>query len=236
MKKNNNVRNAKKIFVAMIVFFFALSLSPAEIQPPAKFRIFYGAGLSFPSGYLNEKYKVGMSDGIEIDFRFHKNLSLFAGLVHTFTSYDIQTLDKNVHNVIGTGFACYGWFGGLKGIFPVLNRLTLYALGGAGTCEQESGDLIFQERQPGPGGGYVDTTTTIYNVLRQDYFFGLTAGVGLEFELSRRFALFTEIRIVKVFNTERQPPPEWAWLPPEVYQNPPNVVFFPLRIGLSFRI
>jgi hypothetical protein len=234
--KNNNLMNAKKISIAMIVFFFASSFSPAEIQPPAKFRIFLGAGLSFPSGYLNEKYKVGVGEGIEIDFRFHKNLSLFAGLVHTYTSYDIQTLDKNVYNVLGTEFACYGWFGGLKGIFPVLERLTLYALGGAGTCEQESGDVIFSQRRPGPGGGWVEETTQIYNVLREGYFFGLTAGVGLEYELSRWFALFTEIRIVKVFNTERKPPPEWAWLPPEVYQNPPNVVFFPLRIGLSFRI
>jgi hypothetical protein len=82
-------------------------------------------GLSFPSGYLDEKYKVGASEGFEIDFRFHKNISLFAGLTHIFTRYDLQTLDKNVRDVIGTGFACYGWFGGLKGIFPVLPRLTL---------------------------------------------------------------------------------------------------------------
>lgn len=154
MGKDNNVRDAKKIFAAIIVLFLTSSLSPAEIQPPAKFRIFYGAGPSFPSGYLNEKYKVGVSQCIEIDFRFHKNLSLFAGLQHTFTSYDLQTLDKVVHDPIGTEFACYGWLGGLKGIFPVLDRLTLYALGGAGTCEQESGDLIYKESRPGPGGGY----------------------------------------------------------------------------------
>jgi hypothetical protein len=60
--------------------------------------------------------------------------------------------------------------------------------------------------------------------------------VGLEYELSRRFALFTDIRIIPIFNTEQKPPSEWDWLSPEVYQNPPDVVFFPLRIGLSFRI
>jgi hypothetical protein len=82
----------------------------------------------------------------------------------------------------------------------------------------------------------METTTTMFNVLKEGYFFGLAAGLGLEYELSRWFALYTDIRFVHVFNTERKPPPEWDWLPAEVYQNPPKVVFFALRTGVSFRI
>ena len=144
--------------------------------------------------------------------------------------------DGVVSSYLGGEYACLGFLSGVKGLLPIGKRLTLYASVGAGTCEQESGDFIGRVRQPGPGGGWMESETVTFNALQQGYFFGLIAGGGAEYDLSRRFSLFAETRVVTVFNTGRTPPPQWADLPPEIYQNPPNAVFVPLVIGIRVKI
>lgn len=216
--------------------FFTVFPARSENKPAPRFSISFGAGMSLPLGYLTKNYGVGGNAGIEINFRFHKNIALFAMFHDTYYSWHPQIVDPYVYSYEYGEFACLGYFGGLKGSFPVSRRVTFYVSAGAGTCEQESGDYCTKERRPGLGGGYIESETWTYNVLREDYFFGLTGGFGLEYELSRRFALFAEIRVITVFNTERKPPPEWADLDPNVYKNPPNVVFLPIVIGISFKI
>jgi hypothetical protein len=137
---------------------------------------------------------------------------------------------------MGGEYACIGFFGGIKGFLPVGKRLTLFGLLGAGSCEQESGDFVIKTRTPGPAGGYVEVDTATFNALQEGYFFGLIGGLGLEYELSRRFSVYAQIRVVKVFNTERTPPPQWAFLSPEIYQNPPDAEFMPLLVGICFKI
>lgn len=222
--------------LAVSLFFSTALTSRAEIKPPPRFSISFGAGISLPFGYLNEKYSVGGNAGIEINLRFHKNLSLFALFHHSYFRWNAKDLDADVSSHEGGEFGCYGYFGGLKAIFPVSNRLMLSGAAGAGIGVQESGRFSFKGRRPGPGGGWIQYETITYNILRPGTFFGVIAGAGLEYELSRWFALFAGARLVVIFNTERTPPPEWAWLDPKVYRDPPNVVFLPLMAGITFKI
>jgi hypothetical protein len=208
----------------------------AEKPPYARFQISFGGGPNFLSGYMAEKYNHGWGLGIEISYRFHRNLALIAGFHNSFNFYDTSSLGPEVFDIYGTNGDSYGFYGGLKGLFPVGDGLTLFVSGGAGSFELESSDLLYNQRHAVPGVGSVVETTLLFNVLRMGYYFGLTGGVGIEHELSRRFSLFAEIRIARIFTTEKPLPPEWAGLSPDVYRNPPDPVFLPLRIGLSFRI
>jgi len=227
---------AKRILPAFLLLFILIPAAQAEKPPYARFQISFGGGPNFLSGYMAEKYKHGWGLGIEIAYRFHRNLALIAGFHNSFNFYDTSSLGPNVFDIYGTNCDSYGLYGGLKGLFPVRDGLTLFVSGGAGTFELESSDLLYNQRHAGPGGGSVVETTLLFNVLRKGYYFGLTGSVGIEYELSRRFSLFAEIRMAHIFTTEKPLPPEWAGLSPDVYQNPPDAVFLPLRIGLSFRI
>ncbi len=211
-------------------------VSGAETRPQPRFSIALSAGGSLPLGYLADKYPIGGNAGIEIGYRFSKRIGLFAMFHHSYFTWNAKDLDAEVLSHEGGEFGCYSYFGGLKASFPLSGRLMLSGLAGAGIGVQESGRFYFKTRQPGPGGGWVETETIAYNILRPGTFFAVIAGAGLEYDLSRRFALFVAPRLIVVFDTERTPPPEWAWLDPSVYRDPPKVVFLPLMIGISFKI
>jgi hypothetical protein len=227
---------AKKILPSVLLWSILIPAARAERPPYARFQISFGGGPNPLSGYMAEKYEDRWGLGIEIAYRFHKNIAIIAGFHNSFSSYDISGLGPDVFDIYGTSCDSYGLYGGLKGLLPVGDRLTLYVSGGAGSFELESSDLLYNQRHDGSGGGSVLETTLLFNVLRKGYYFGLTGGVGIEYELSRRFSVFAEVRMVHIFTTEKPLPPEWAGLSPEVYRDPPDAIFIPLRIGLSFRI
>jgi hypothetical protein len=226
----------KKILPSVLFSLILIPAARAEQPPYSRFQISFGGGPNVLSGYMAEKYNDRWGLGIEIAYRFHKNLAFIAGFHNSFSSYDISGLGPDVFDIYGTNCSSYGFYGGLKGLFPIRDGLTFFVSGGAGTFELEPSDLLYNQRHAGAGGGSVLETTLLFNVLRHGDYFGLTGGVGIEYELSRRFSVFAEIRMVHIFTTEKPLPPEWAGLSPEVYRDPPDAVFLPLRIGLSFRI
>ncbi len=222
--------------LALSLILSFVSASVAETKPQPRFSITLSAGGSLPLGYLADKYPIGGNVGIEISYRFLKRLSLFAMFHHSYFTWNAKDLDTEVISHEGGEFGCYNYFGGLKASLPVSSRLTMSGLAGVGIGVQESGRFYFKTRQPGPGGGWIETETITYNILPPGTFFAVVVGAGLEYDLSRRFALFVAPRLIVVFDTERTPPPEWAWLDPSVYRDPPGVVFLPLMIGISFKI
>lgn len=233
MRKSAGV---KGILAVILLSSILIPAARAEKPSYARFQISFGGGPNFLSGYMAEKYNHGWGLGIEITYRVHKNLAIMAGFHNSFNFYDTSNLGPNVFDIYGTNCESYGFYGGLKGFLPIRDGLTLYVSGGAGTFELESSDLLYNQNRTTPGGGSVVETILVFNVLRPSYYFGLTGGVGIEYELSRRFSLFAEIRMAHIFTTEKPLPPEWAGLSPDVYQNPPDAAFWPLRIGLSSRI
>ncbi len=232
-----NPAMAKRSLSSLLLLSFVfISAARAEKPPYARFQISFAGGPKILSGYMAEKYEDRWGLGIEIAYRFHKNLAVIAGFHNSFNSYDISSLGADVFDIYGTSCDSYGLYGGLKGLLPIGDRLTAYVSGGAGSFELEASDLLYNQRHTGPGGGSVQETTLLFNVIRKGYYFGLTGAVGIEYELSRRFSVFAEVRMVHIFTTEKPLPPEWAGLSPDIYRNPPDAVFLPLRIGLSFRI
>lgn len=131
----------------------------------------------------------------------------------------------------GGNCSVFSVFSGAKFIQPTQSKLNLYGLAGLGLCFQSTSD--FTVRGAGPGYSY---TTTTYNQFRSGTKFGILAGGGIEYELSKKLALFLEPRFINIFGGKGKLPEDWDWLEPEDYENPPSVLFFSIRIGLNFRI
>jgi len=221
----------KKYLTVLFAILLCVNLSFAQSQRSAKFQISIGGGLNVPIGVFDDQYSLGMNMLLGLDFFLSKHFCLFLNSGFDSFKYDTSGVPSNVYKQEGGDLSLYSIFVGAKGVIPTKIKLTIYALGGVGFCTQKSSDFQIWGREPG-----YEYWQTTYNKFREGNFLAVTAGCGLEYTIVKMLGLFVEIRVVNVFTTEQGKPDDWPFLSPEVYQDHPDVLFFPLRLGINIKI
>ena len=226
----------KKFSIASTILVLALCLNPTNAVPSEKFHLSLSSGISYPIGYLNDECNTGFNITLEFGYDIQENIRLLALIHWAECGWDTVSSNPFVTSLETENFANYSIFLGIKGFIPVSERLALYGQSCVGFCAQNSSDFKVTIREPGPAGGYKITETIIFNKLREGSFPGVMAGLGMEHHLSRRFFLFADGLFVIIFNREQSRPKEWPLLPAEAFKNPPNVAYFPIRIGFGINL
>ena len=193
----------KKTVVLIVLAVVLLFASPLAKGKDSGVKLSFGAGISLPTGTLQDEWKSGFNLGGTVSHTFHKNLSIIGDL-----QYNRFSLDNNADNLKGNdldggSYSVTTLMTGVRYSIPFEGKSAFYLQGGVGIAFSSLKDIEM--------AGYTiikgDSSTDL----------ALMAGTGWEYRVNRNETLFVELRYVNVLNEG------------------PNLAFFPLRIGASFK-
>ena len=193
----------KKTAVLIVLAVVLLFASPLAKGKDSGVKLSFGAGISLPTGTLQDEWKSGFNLGGTVSHTFHKNLSIIGDL-----QYNRFSLDNNADNLKGNdldggSYSVTTLMTGVRYSIPFEGKSAFYLQGGVGIAFSSLKDIEM--------AGYTiikgDSSTDL----------ALMAGTGWEYRVNRNETLFVELRYVNVLNEG------------------PNLAFFPLRIGASFK-
>ena len=183
-----------------VVLLFA---SPLAKGKDSGVKLSFGAGISLPTGTLQDEWKSGFNLGGTVSHTFHKNLSIIGDLQYNRFSLDNNADNLKGYDLDGGSYSVTTLMTGVRYSIPFEGKSAFYLQGGVGIAFSSLKDIEM--------AGYTiikgDSSTDL----------ALMAGTGWEYRVNRNETLFVELRYVNVLNEG------------------PNLAFFPLRIGASFK-
>ena len=193
----------KKTAVLMVLAVVLLFASPLAKGKDSGVKLSFGAGISLPTGTLQDEWKSGYNLGGTVSHTFHKNLSIIGDLQYNRFSLDNNADNLKGYDLDGGSYSVTTLMTGVRYSIPFEGKSAFYLQGGVGIAFSSLKDIEM--------AGYTiikgDSSTDL----------ALMAGTGWEYRVNRNETLFVELRYVNVLNEG------------------PNLAFFPLRIGASFK-
>ena len=188
------------VIVRAVVLIFA---SPLAKGKDSGVKLSFGAGISLPTGTLQDEWKSGFNLGGTVSHTFHKNLSIIGDLQYNRFSLDNNADNLKGYDLDGGSYSVTTLMTGVRYSIPFEGKSAFYLQGGVGIAFSSLKDIEM--------AGYTiikgDSSTDL----------ALMAGTGWEYRVNRNETLFVELRYVNVLNEG------------------PNLAFFPLRIGATFK-
>ena len=198
--KEVSVKKTAVLIVLAVVLLFA---SPLAKGKDSGVKLSFGAGISLPTGTLQDEWKSGFNLGGTVSHTFHKNLSIIGDLQYNRFSLDNNADNLKGYDLDGGSYSVTTLMTGVRYSIPFEGKSAFYLQGGVGIAFSSLKDIEM--------AGYTiikgDSSTDL----------ALMAGTGWEYRVNRNETLFVELRYVNVLNEG------------------PNLAFFPLRIGASFK-
>ena len=189
------------VFVALIVLLLIASPLAKGKESPVK--LSFGAGISLPTGTLQDEWKSGFNLGGTVSHSILKNLSIIGDLQYNRFSLDNNADNLKGYDLDGGSYSVTTLMTGVRYSIPFEGKSAFYLQGGVGIAFSSLKDIEM--------AGYTiikgDSSTDL----------ALMAGTGWEYRVNRNETLFVELRYVNVLNEG------------------PNLAFFPLRIGATFK-
>ena len=180
-----------------------LFASPLAKGKDSGVKLSFGAGISLPTGTLQDEWKSGFNLGGTVSHTFHKNLSIIGDLQYNRFSLDNNADNLKGYDLDGGSYSVTTLMTGVRYSIPFEGKSAFYLQGGVGIAFSSLKDIEM--------AGYTiikgDSSTDL----------ALMAGTGWEYRVNRNETLFVELRYVNVLNEG------------------PNLAFFPLRIGATFK-
>ena len=193
----------KKTAVLIVLAVVLLFASPLAKGKDSGVKLSFGAGISLPTGTLQDEWKSGFNLGGTVSHTFHKNLSIIGDLQYNRFSLDNNADNLKGYDLDGGSYSVTTLMTGVRYSIPFEGKSAFYLQGGVGIAFSSLKDIEM--------AGYTiikgDSSTDL----------ALMAGTGLEYRVNRNETLFVELRYVNVLNEG------------------PNLAFFPLRIGATFK-
>lgn len=193
----------KKTAVLIVLAVVLLFASPLAKGKDSGVKLSFGAGISLPTGTLQDEWKSGFNLGGTVSHTFHKNLSIIGDLQYNRFSLDNNADNLKGYDLDGGSYSVTTLMTGVRYSIPFEGKSAFYLQGGVGIAFSSLKDIEM--------AGYTiikgDSSTDL----------ALMAGTGWEYRVNRNETLFVELRYVNVLNEG------------------PNLAFFPLRIGASFK-
>lgn len=193
----------KKTAVLIVLAVVLLFASPLAKGKDSGVKLSFGAGISLPTGTLQDEWKSGVNLGGTVSHTFHKNLSIIGDLQYNRFSLDNNADNLKGYDLDGGSYSVTTLMTGVRYSIPFEGKSAFYLQGGVGIAFSSLKDIEM--------AGYTiikgDSSTDL----------ALMAGTGWEYRVNRNETLFVELRYVNVLNEG------------------PNLAFFPLRIGASFK-
>lgn len=193
----------KKTVVLIVLAVVLLFASPLAKGKDSGVKLSFGAGISLPTGTLQDEWKSGFNLGGTVSHTFHKNLSIIGDLQYNRFSLDNNADNLKGYDLDGGSYSVTTLMTGVRYSIPFEGKSAFYLQGGVGIAFSSLKDIEM--------AGYTiikgDSSTDL----------ALMAGTGWEYRVNRNETLFVELRYVNVLNEG------------------PNLAFFPLRIGASFK-
>ena len=193
----------KKTAVLMVLAVVLLFASPLAKGKDSGVKLSFGAGISLPTGTLQDEWKSGFNLGGTVSHTFHKNLSIIGDLQYNRFSLDNNADNLKGYDLDGGSYSVTTLMTGVRYSIPFEGKSAFYLQGGVGIAFSSLKDIEM--------AGYTiikgDSSTDL----------ALMAGTGWEYRVNRNETLFVELRYVNVLNEG------------------PNLAFFPLRIGATFK-
>lgn len=193
----------KKTMVLIVLAVVLLFASPLAKGKDSGVKLSLGAGISLPTGNLQDEWKSGFNLGGTVSHTFHKNLSIIGDLQYNRFSLDNNADNLKGYDLDGGSYSVTTLMTGVRYSIPFEGKSAFYLQGGVGIAFSSLKDIEM--------AGYTiikgDSSTDL----------ALMAGTGWEYRVNRNETLFVELRYVNVLNEG------------------PNLAFFPLRIGASFK-
>lgn len=193
----------KKTAVLIVLAVVLLFASPLAKGKDSGVKLSFGAGISLPTGTLQDEWKSGYNLGGTVSHTFHKNLSIIGDLQYNRFSLDNNADNLKGYDLDGGSYSVTTLMTGVRYSIPFEGKSAFYLQGGVGIAFSSLKDIEM--------AGYTiikgDSSTDL----------ALMAGTGWEYRVNRNETLFVELRYVNVLNEG------------------PNLAFFPLRIGASFK-
>ena len=193
----------KKTMVLIVLAVVLLFASPLAKGKDSGVKLSFGAGISLPTGTLQDEWKSGFNLGGTVSHTFHKNLSIIRDLQYNRFSLDNNADNLKGYDLDGGSYSVTTLMTGVRYSIPFEGKSAFYLQGGVGIAFSSLKDIEM--------AGYTiikgDSSTDL----------ALMAGTGWEYRVNRNETLFVELRYVNVLNEG------------------PNLAFFPLRIGASFK-
>jgi len=193
----------KKTAVLIVLAVVLLFASPLAKGKDSGVKLSFGAGISLPTGTLQDEWKSGFNLGGTVSHTFHKNLSIIGDLQYNRFSLDNNADNLKGYDLDGGSYSVTTLMTGVRYSIPFEGKSAFYLQGGVGIAFSSLKDIEM--------AGYTiikgDSSTDL----------ALMAGTGWEYRVNRNETLFVELRYVNVLNEG------------------PNLAFFPLRIGATFK-
>ena len=193
----------KKTAVLIVLAVVLLFASPLAKGKDSGVKLSFGAGISLPTGTLQDEWKSGFNLGGTVSHTFHKNLSIIGDLQYNRFSLDHNADNLKGYDLDGGSYSVTTLMTGVRYSIPFEGKSAFYLQGGVG--------IAFSSLKEIEMAGYTiikgDSSTDL----------ALMAGTGWEYRVNRNETLFVELRYVNVLNEG------------------PNLAFFPLRIGATFK-
>ena len=217
----------KKTAVLIVLAVVLLFASPLAKGKDSGVKLSFGAGISLPTGTLQDEWKSGFNLGGTVSHTFHKNLSIIGDLQYNRFSLDNNADNLKGYDLDGGSYSVTTLMTGVRYSIPFEGKSAFYLQGGVGIAFSSLKDIEIeldadevQALQVGIAfSSLKDIEMAGYTIIKGDSStdLALMAGTGWEYRVNRNETLFVELRYVNVLNEG------------------PNLAFFPLRIGASFK-
>ena len=176
----------KKTAVLIVLAVVLLFASPLAKGKDSGVKLSFGAGISLPTGTLQDEWKSGFNLGGTVSHTFHKNLSIIGDLQYNRFSLDNNADNLKGYDLDGGSYSVTTLMTGVRYSIPFEGKSAFYLQGGLGIAFSSLKDIEMAGFTVIKG----DSSTDL----------ALMGGAGWEYRINKNEALFVELRYVNVLN------------------------------------